>query len=377
MPPIIGANDEFEGQYTEKFRSLARPHGVFVQYERDRAAIDLGVHLTRDAPKGREVSHTRIWFQLKGIKSATFSYEDYVRSPEIKLVVSLDHLKFWFASPEPTYLAVYVECVDKFFVEDVQDIVYGAWGEDFLRPDTFLANQTDVTVKLSKHSELIGSVWAGMRHHQSMRTDGPFFRGRPLGHRLDPLRCTLGQLEPAAFTKLIRRLLDVHGYHVGEVEDPAVLFGTKKIGPGHAFLSMGRLYYTFEWVHHMETEFGIGPEGDFRIEGKPHYAQGSCAVFIHGDTHVHPDTEAVREYIRSLSAKGIQQFLVFGNLEHDPAYFGTFFSAVRRTDVNCVPLMLNEVAYCLLTTTMVYMEFREAVSWRAKNYIWQDIPPGT
>lgn len=377
MPPIIGVNDEFESQYTEKFRALARPHGLFVQYERDRAAIDLGVHLTRAAPKGREVSHTRLWFQLKGITSATLPYEEYARLAEIKLVVSLDHLKFWFASPEPTYLAVYVECVDKFFVEDVQDIVYGAWGEDFLRPETFLPNQAEVTVKLSKHSELNGSTWTAMRHHQSMRIDGPFFRRRPLGHRLDPLRCTLRELEPTAFTKLIKRLLDVHGYHVAEEEDLAALFGMEKIGPGHAFLSIGRLYYTFEWVLYLETEFGIGPDSEFRIEGKPNYAQGTCAVLIHGDTRVHPDTDAGREYIASLSKRGIRQFLVFGNREHDPAYFGMFFSAVRRTDVHCIPLMLNEVAYCLLTTTMVYMEFREAVSWRLKNYIWQDVPPGT
>lgn len=210
-----------------------------------------------------------------------------------------------------------------------------------------------------------------------MRIDGPFFRGRPLGHRLDPLRCTLSQLEPAAFTKLVRRLLDVHGFQVLKDEDAAVLFGNAKIDPAHVSLSTGRLYYTFEWVFHMETEFGIGPDRDFRIEGQPHFAQGPCAVLIHGDTQSRPDSGAVRNYGGLLASRGIPQFLVFGNLDYDPPYFGTFFSAVRGTGVTCLPLLLNEVAYCLLTTTMVYLEFREAVSWRLKSYIWQDIPLGT
>ena len=120
MLPIIGTTDEFEGRYTEKFRSLARDQGEFIFYERDRAAIDLGVHLTRPVEKGREISHTRVWFQLKGIKATTLPYDEYAQGTDISLTVSLDHLKFWFASPEPAYLAVYVECVDKFLAEDVR-----------------------------------------------------------------------------------------------------------------------------------------------------------------------------------------------------------------------------------------------------------------
>lgn len=372
MPPTIGRNDEFEGLYTEKFRSLARDQGEFVLYERDRAAIDLGIHLTRPAKKGREVSHARIWFQFKGIKSATLPYEMYVRASEISLTVSLDHLRFWFASPEPIYLAVYLQCADKFLAEDVQEIAYNVWGEDFLKPETFQSDQEQVTIRLSKDSELTPSMWAAMRQHQSMRVDGPFFRGRPLGHRLDPLRCTLNALDPTAFTKLVGRLLEVHGYRVREQLDPGILFGEKNRNPALASLTLGRLYYTFEWVFHMTTEFGIGPEDDFRAEGPPRYAQGPCAVLVDGLPRTRADSSAVRQFAESLIAQGIPQLLVFANVHFDPAYSGAFFSAVRGTGLICVPLLLEEIAYSLLTTTMVYLEFREAVSWRVKNYIWRD-----
>lgn len=154
MPPIVGTNDEFEGRYREKFRSLARDQGEFIFYERDRAAIDMGVHLIRPIEKGRELSHTRVWFQLKGIRSTTLARDQYAQGTEISLRVSLDHLKFWFASPEPTYLVVYVECADTFLVEDVRDIVERGWGDEFLKPQSFKPDQETVTVKLSKSSEL-------------------------------------------------------------------------------------------------------------------------------------------------------------------------------------------------------------------------------
>ena len=97
--PVIGEEDEFEGLYTEKFRTLVRQFGEFVNYERDRAAIDIGVHLTTPTEVQRRVSSTRIWFQLKGRHKETLSLNDYQSAADIPVSVSLDHLKFWFASP--------------------------------------------------------------------------------------------------------------------------------------------------------------------------------------------------------------------------------------------------------------------------------------
>ncbi len=371
MCPTIGDSDQFEGAYTQEFKALACKQGEFVLYERDRAAIDLGVHLTRPATSGRELSHTRIWFQLKGIRATTLPRAEYDQLSEISLQVRLDHLKFWFASAEPIYLALYVECVNKFLVEDIQEIVCRRWGEEFLRPDCFPPGQELVTIRLGKDTELSPAKWVAMRRHHSMRIDGPFFRGRPLGHRLDPLRCMLHELEPKAFCRLIARLLDVHGYRVAQRVDPGLLFPGVEIATEHAALSSGSLLHTLEWVWQMSTQFGIGPaEDDFRTEGKVLSAQGACAVFVHGQPRSYPDGRALRSFLESLRQQGSRQLLVFSNLKSDAGYFGAFFSAARDAGVACVPLLLGETAYVLLTTTMVYLEFREAVSWSCKNYLW-------
>jgi hypothetical protein len=39
----------------------------------------------------------------------------------------VNHLRFWYAAPEPVYLVVYVESVDLFIAEDVRDIVDRQW----------------------------------------------------------------------------------------------------------------------------------------------------------------------------------------------------------------------------------------------------------
>lgn len=42
----IGEKDDFEGQYMAKFRAMAAPHGVFMEYQVDRAGRDIGLHFT-------------------------------------------------------------------------------------------------------------------------------------------------------------------------------------------------------------------------------------------------------------------------------------------------------------------------------------------
>src|SRR5215210_6349552 len=87
--PRIGTHDDFEGAYTEKFRVLARPYGEFIQYERDRAAIDIGLHLTEIADDAvrekfkkvsKTVTNTRVWFQLKGVRESRLSFEEFTAS---------------------------------------------------------------------------------------------------------------------------------------------------------------------------------------------------------------------------------------------------------------------------------------------------------
>jgi len=368
MGPVIGKQDEFEALYTDKFRTLVREFGEFVQYERDRAALDIGLHLTTPTGTQRRVSHTRIWFQLKGLHKETLPAGDYQRARDIGVPVRLDHLKFWFASPEPIYLALYVEAADTFLVEDVRELVYRQWGEDFLAPETFGGGQREVTVRIRTDAVVTPERVALMRRHQSMRIDGPFFRGRPLGHRLDPLRCSLKRLEPGVYVSLVQHLLAVHDYRATETLRPAALFPGSEVVDEHALLTTGRLYHTFEWVPQLFTEFGTGPTDDFRVEGTPQFAHGPTAVFIHGDPRSRPGAESLHAFAQSILKKGIRQALVFANTD-DYDYFGAFFGGFRGTGVECMPQLLGDLAYSLLTATVVYLKFREAVTWEWTTYL--------
>ena len=368
--PVIGKENLFEKSYREKFRSLVSDFGLFVQYEQDLASIDLGLHLTTSSNTEGRVSRTRIWFQLKGIHKETLPTEDYRSLNDVSVPVMLHHLKFWFASPEPIYLAVYVEAADKFLVEDVRELVYRKWGDRFLTPGTFPEDQHTATVKLRTEATLTPERVELMRRHQSMRIDGPFFRGRPLGHRLDPLRCSLERMEPAVYVCLVQRLLSVHAYRLTEDEelDPAVLFAGDLPTDEHAALTTGRLFNTYEWVPYLLTEFGVGSTDDFRSEGTPQFAQGPAAVFIHGDPRSHPCTDSLRDFARCLKDRGIRRLLVFANTD-DYAYFGSFFGGCRGTEVECVPQLLGDLPSSLLTATAVYLEFREAITWKIVNYL--------
>ena len=366
--PIIGRSDVFEGCYTEKFRMLVREFGEFVKYERDMAAIDIGLHLTTPTGTQHHVSRTRIWFQLKGLQKETLSLNDCQSASDIPVPIRLAHLKFWFVSPEPIYLAVYVEAADTFLVEDVRELVYRQWGEDFLTPGTFGEAQQTVTVRVRTDATLTPERFELMRRHQSMRIDGPFFRGRPLGHRLDPLRCSLNRLEPAVYIRLIERLLSVHDYRVTEELDPVVLFADDVPADEHILLTTGRLFNTFEWVSQLMTAFGMGPTDDFRTEGTPQFAHGPTAVCIHGNPQSYPCADSLGNFARSLHNRGIRQFLVFPNTDNY-AYFGSFFGGCRGTEVECMPQLLGDLAYSVLTTTQVYREFQEDISWKFTNYL--------
>ena len=367
MGPIVGREDQFEATYREKFRDLCREHGEFIHYERDRCSLDFGLHLTEVAGGDRRVSHTRIWFQMKGIHRETLTLEEFELGEDVKTLVKLDHLKFWFASPEPVYLVVYVESADAFFAEDVRDLVYACWGEEFLEPSTFHKGQEKVTVRLSKDAEVTTERLKKMRRHQSMRIDGPFFRGRPLGHRLDPLRCQLGKIEPTVYSDLVSRLLEVHDYRISERLDVERVFGTGVLRDEHASLTLGKLHNTYEWIPQLFTEFGVAPDDDFRSEGAPERAHGQCAVLVHGSVLSSPETHALQAFGEYLVGRNIRRLLVFANTD-DSRCFG-FYGGIREIGVSCMPQLLGDLAYSLLTATVVYLEFRESISWSFVNYL--------
>ena len=147
---VIGKTDAFERKYMEKFRAFACQFGEFVNYEHDRGARDIGIHLTHTLASGKErVSSALIWFQMKGVMASTFSKKDFKNCKDLSIPLRVTHLRYWFLQPMPTYLALYLESLDKFFVTNLQKYVLEKWGKDILT-----TNNTTATIHISKESEL-------------------------------------------------------------------------------------------------------------------------------------------------------------------------------------------------------------------------------
>lgn len=117
----IAKVDDFETGYVNKFRALASPFGLFLEHEKDRAALDLGMHFTQAKSDGSKIVTPAIaWFQLKGVMESTLSSDALSKLSEVKVTIEVSHLRFWYFFPYPVFLAVYVEARDQFVVLDVK-----------------------------------------------------------------------------------------------------------------------------------------------------------------------------------------------------------------------------------------------------------------
>ena len=160
---------------------------------------------------------------------------------------------------------LYVESADTFLAEDVRDIVDRQWGDAFFNPSTFQQGQVEVRIRLGTSAVLDEARIERMLSHQSMRIDGPQWRGRPLGHRID-LRSEMNPMPPDDFRALVERLLEVHGYELQETLDAGSLLGGIAEVTDLASLTRGLMHYTYEWTHPSFTEFGYGPGGKFGLK---------------------------------------------------------------------------------------------------------------
>lgn len=140
---VVGKTDAFEQNYMAKFEQLASRHGVFVKYERDRAARDIGLHLTKDLKSGKkQVTNSLVWFQMKGVMATTLTKQAFEASKGVSLSMDIEHLRHWFLDKEPTHLIVYVESVDQFLVMNLQKYVAETWGHGILTLDQKSATVT-------------------------------------------------------------------------------------------------------------------------------------------------------------------------------------------------------------------------------------------
>jgi hypothetical protein len=282
------------------------------------------------------------------------------------------------------YLVIYVESADVFIAEDIRDIVRRQWGDELLNDAMFKPNQETVSVKVLTSARVDEGFWGRLRGHRSMRADGRMFRGRPLGHDLDPLRTTLNPMEPALFVDLVRDLLSEHSYRSSETLDAQHLFPDAPSG-NCASLECGVLHERFEIILQMTTE--LIPDGDdgFRIEGDSDFAQGPCAVLLHSGVAACPSVQALKSLARELvSKRRITRLLALVNapLRGQVKCFGAYTEALRGSRLRCQPQHLEDLSFNFLTTTNTYYRFRERVSyWGQKLWAKEQgpffvLPPG-
>ncbi len=364
--PEIGESDYFEQRYMAKLEMLVAEHGLLIHYKADRAALDLGVHLFRfsSSPK-RELSDVRVWFQAKGLQGSTISDSEFGRLTELSITgLKVDHVAYWYAAPEPVYLVVYVESVDRFLAEDVRDIVDRSGGLEAVT-DLLTKGQVATTLRIDT-SATLQLAMSRMPRHRSMRIDGPPFRGRPLGHRFDPLRSELAPLSPADFTDLVRKLMAAHDFReTGQIPIHHAL-GLKA---GEAVAWTGKLHLTYEWTNPLFTEFGVGPDSDFRDESPAEQWHGDVSVVVHSNPVTQPSkTPASSKLAQDLRAAGIRRVLVFYNASD---WNGTLFGGWRAAldPLARAPQGLGSLAFNVLTTTLVYLDFADRLEWQSVNYL--------
>ncbi len=364
--PDVGEPDVFEQSYLPRLEALLAPHGLLIHYKLDRAALDLGLHLYDSAsnPK-RGVSDVRVWFQAKGIQASTLPSMAFDPLAEVSVSgLPVEHVRYWYAAPEAVYLVVYVEAVDRFIAEDVRDIVDRSGGLDALNK-LATRGQGTMTLRVAATATLDNAL-SRMPRHRSIRIDGPPFRGRPLGHRLDPLRSELAPLAPDDFEELVGRLLDAHDFRpTGDVS----LRERLGMEIGRVATRTGRLYLTYEWTSPLFSEFGFGPGSDFRIESAPEHAHGDVLVVVHSDPVDAPcATPTSRKLAEDLRQAGVAKALVFFNAsETEGALLGGWRMALDL--MAPVPQGLGSITFNVLTTTLVYLDFVDRLRWRFVNYL--------
>lgn len=363
--PNIGEDDVFEQQYMYELKMLLAARGVVLNYGIDRAAIDVGVHLWIEAEDGsRDVSGPRVWMQAKGYHAETLTVEALAAAESISShSVSMNHVRFWYNAPEPVYLVEYVESVDTFFAADVRDLVDNRGG--LAKVATAGAS---TTFHLSK-DQTIELALARMPRHRSMRIDGPAWRGRPLGHGIDPMRSELAPMDPELYIELVTALLDAHDFRVhsnnGELKPLNGLLGTDQ-----PTVLTGRLYLTYEWVLPLFTEFGFDARSDFRIEGGPLHAHGDVIVVVDPTGAATPASIADDIDVVALAKeRDIRRIMVLSNATADFGLIGQWSRTYTRDGLVCEPQLLDSLTFNVLTATSIFLKFHERLGFRYRNYL--------
>lgn len=344
-----------------KLNALLTQEGVPINYDQDRAAIDTGLHLFIEGPnKNFEASQARVWFQVKGKRSTTLSAEKFDTATVLSESVKLDHLRFWYAAPQPVYLVIYVESKDRFIAEDVRNLVHWMWPEgDFFRRTR---NQESVVVKVRTSQILDQSRLKSMLAHRSMRIDGATFQGRPLGHLYDPLRSEFAINTERQWGTIVQRVLAEYRFRA-HAESHHIAEGIESY--------RGRFYDTLVWQSSAFSTLGFDENDDFRRDPEVQYIQGDATVII--------DSMQDREQVAGPARSALEQAL---NKSESPItlfFFGKDLSATGgtwrrffREDVQpgrpFQMIGIEAIPSIVLAATMVYLDLAPDLSFSYVNY---------
>lgn len=369
----MGEHDELQNRYMPRFETLLSSSGVVVEYKHDRAGIDTGLHLfargQKATKKGDELPHwrpttSRVWFQLKGTHASTMSAEEFANAEHVAVKVGVDHLKFWFAAPETVYLVVYVESVDQFIGIDVRELVDRRWGPSFY---SSLRDQNgEITVHVPTAAVMDPDRIAALVNHRSMRIDGPAFRGRPLGHRIDPLRSVLAPPDADVWVAMVTELLKAHDFRQiahHEVGDLIILHGT--------------IAQTLLWQSPAFAEYGYTSPDDVRDEPALEQVFGHACIILDSaqDRTRFTDDEAaaVSEFVGAAADNDVQVMVFFRGL--DLSGTGGLWrvtvgeSGAAGRHARWHQLGLEALTFLVLTATLVYLEFAPQLDWDHTNYL--------
>ncbi|WP_165497086.1 DUF4365 domain-containing protein [Rhodococcus sp. ABRD24] len=346
-----------------QLKMLLTACGVPIEYEQDRAAIDTGLHLfVEGANADYSASQTRVWFQAKGKRAQTLSAEQFRSASSVSTPVEVDHLRYWYAAPEPVYLVVFVESTEVFIAEDVRAIVDRAWPDgDFYKATE---KQTTVTVHLSKAAVLDERRIKAMLDHRSMRIDGPAFQGRPLGHRFDPLRSELAIDTRELWTRIVERLLSEHRFRETAPRRPITSDIT---------LMNGCFFDTMVWQSSAFAEFGRGSNDGFRDD--------PAVESVHGQVVMVLDSEPNRAGLSSVERMKLLSELTKSKAPVVLFFFGKDLSGTGgvwrqflREEVQLKRprelrmLGTEALTSLVLAATLVYLDLAPDLSFKTVNY---------
>lgn len=224
----------------------------------------------------------------------------------------------------------------------------------------------EVTVHVPTAAVMDPERIAALVDHRSMRIDGPAFRGRPLGHRLDPLRSVLASPPGEVWVAMVTGVLRAHDFREiaqHQIGDLAVLHGT--------------IAQTLLWQSPTFAEYGYIHPDDVRDE--PALEQVFCEVCVILDStedrasFTDEEAAALSEFIDAAADNGVSVVLFFRS--RDLSGTGGLWRSTVRASVMADryrgwhQLGLEALTFLVLTATLVYLEFALELDWDHANYL--------